>query len=78
MHRGQIVYLGLGLLFGAGLVFIISWNKISRMTPGERVGLDRIERLWFRCLAACFCAGLAILMIGALGSVVQHVIGGLR
>jgi hypothetical protein len=75
MDQRQIVCLGLGLLFGSSLAFVISWIVIGCFKNSLRVGVDRI---WFRCLSLCFYIGLAVLFASALGSIVQNTVKGSR
>jgi hypothetical protein len=82
MNYRHIVYLGLGLLVGSTLAFVISWKALARINDNARiveeaVARNRIEkypveRNWFRCLTTCFYVGLVILLASALGSIIQN------
>jgi hypothetical protein len=82
IHRGHkerhvnyqhIVCLGLGLVGGSGIAFVLSWIVLGILKGNGRVF---VERTWFRCLATCFYVGLTILLASAVGSVVQNTVRG--
>lgn len=75
MSYGHIVRLGLTLVVGSGTAFLLSWIVLECFKGSARIG---IERAWFRCLAAGFYVGLAILFACALGSLIQDTVKGIK
>ena len=75
MTYRHIVFLGLGLLWGSGIVFVVSWTVLGCFKNNTRI---LVERIWFRCLAVGIYIGLAVLLASALGSIVQDTLKGIR
>jgi hypothetical protein len=76
MDECHVVYLGLALVLGSALVFVSSWVLAGCLNQKfARIG---VERLWFKCVAACFGAGLFVLVAGATGSIIRNVLEGIR
>jgi hypothetical protein len=74
MDARHMLHLGFALLIGASAAFVISWLLVSCLENPRAA----VERTWFRCLAACFYAGLAVLLATALGSIIEHTVKGTK
>jgi hypothetical protein len=75
MNEKHVLCLGLGLVVGSSLAFVISWFAIARFKNPVQFS---VERIWLRSLAVCFYVGLTILLATAVGSVVQITWKGIR
>jgi hypothetical protein len=71
METGQIVCLGLSLICGAGVVFVLTWIILAFVKPRTFVG---VERTWFSCVSAAFYVGLAILLSSAIAPLVRDIV----
>jgi hypothetical protein len=77
MAERHIICLGLGLVLGSGVMFVATWAVVGCGCLKDSVHAGVI-RMWLRCLVVCFYVGLGILFAGALGSIVENTMKGIR
>ena len=71
MELRQIVCLGLSLIGGAGVVFVLTWVILACIKHRTFVG---VERSWFHCISAAFYVGLAILLSTVIASLIEGIV----